>query len=597
MNAGLRSFRLLAIAAMAMPAISGAGDLPRRGAGQPPASPEVPAARATVTSRPSTRAAMPVAPTPPVTLNLDTVLDSDPGPAATGAVAATPDTGGAHEEPGHAIEPPHSVLSGESHHRPPVQMSAEATPVDYDASLFGPDPSYEDKPYDPEAQYAIYGGKRAVIGPRPALELGYKMYQAGPLAPDLTGITGEKNPARPQLLVYGDFRTAVAYNDLGAVDTAQAAARLNLDVDLRLTSTERFHAFFRPLDRDGRFTRYEFGGSQRDLPGNDDSELLLNMIAKTAFFEGDLGNIVSGLSDRYTRWDLPFAVGLVPLFFQNGIWADDAFFGAAATLPAKNSAALDISNMDVTFFVGLDEVSSKALPDANGNLDEHDGNLYGVAAFIERREAYFEGGYAYVHDSDDAGGDFSYHNLTASVTKRYAGKLSNSMRVLFNFGQEPGAGVSKTADGYLLLVENSLITHLPYTLVPYANFFYGNGRPQSLARDAGAGGPLKNTGINFETDGLTGFPLIDDNGRNAYGGAIGLQYLFNLDQQLVFELAMVEPKGDDAGRALQGRQTAYGVRYQRPLSKQWIVRTDAMWADREGLDDVSGVRLELRCKF
>ena len=111
----------------------------------------------------------------------------------------------------------------------------------------------------------FYGGKRAVIGPRPALELGYKMYQAGPLAPDLTGITGEKNPARPQLLVYGDFRTAVAYNDLGAVNTAQAAARLNLDVDLRLTSTERFHAFFRPLDRDGRFTRYEFGGSQRDL--------------------------------------------------------------------------------------------------------------------------------------------------------------------------------------------------------------------------------------------------------------------------------------------------------------------------------------------
>ncbi|MGV2480212.1 UNVERIFIED_CONTAM: hypothetical protein IGO34_25760, partial [Salmonella enterica subsp. enterica serovar Weltevreden] len=93
MNAGLRSFRLLAIAAMAMPAISGAGDLPRRGAVQAPASPDSPVVPSTATSRPSTRAPMPAVPRPPVTLNLDTVLDSDTGPAATGAVAATSDAG------------------------------------------------------------------------------------------------------------------------------------------------------------------------------------------------------------------------------------------------------------------------------------------------------------------------------------------------------------------------------------------------------------------------------------------------------------------------------------------------------------------------
>ena len=40
----------------------------------------------------------------------------------------------------------------------------------------------------------------------------------------------------------------------------------------------------------------------------------------------------------------------------------------------------------------------------------------------------------------------------------------------------------RTADGGLLLVENSWITAAPLTVVPYANFFYGWDRPQSVAR-------------------------------------------------------------------------------------------------------------------
>ena len=38
-------------------------------------------------------------------------------------------------------------------------------------------------------------------------------------------------------------------------------------------------------------------------------------------------------------FDLPFTVGLFPLFLQNGIWANDAILGGAVSLPAKNSAA------------------------------------------------------------------------------------------------------------------------------------------------------------------------------------------------------------------------------------------------------------------
>ena len=191
-----------------------------------------------------------------------------------------------------------------------------------------------------------------------------------------------------------------------------------------------------------------------------------------------------------------------------------------------------------------------------------------------------------------------YVNLNI-IQKRYFGKISNSIRAVWNVGQDPGLGLGKTADGYMLLVENSLITSLPSTLVPYANFYIGKNKTQSLARDAGAGGIIKNTGINFETDGVTGFPKLDDTGIDSAGGAIGVSYLFNLDQQIVVELAGLTPLGDDnvTGRSARGNEFALGFRWQFPLSKQWLVRADGMIGFRENQDDLSGIKAELRMKF
>lgn len=144
-----------------------------------------------------------------------------------------------------------------------------------------------------------------------------------------------------------------------------------------------------------------------------------------------------------------------------------------------------------------------------------------------------------------------------------------------------------------------MITHLPSTLVPYFNLFLGIDTPQSLARAGGAGGILKNTGINFETDGLTGFPTLDDTARDTYGGALGVSYLFALDQQLVAEIATVQTIGRDnaVDRNAAGPEYAVGVRYQLPLDKAWIVRADAMFAWRTAAENLGGARLELRRKF
>jgi hypothetical protein len=477
-------------------------------------------------------------------------------------------------------------------HQAPPEMDEGARPSEYDMGGFAPDPVYT-APYDAEEQLIVYGGKTNIDEPRPLIEWGYPMYSEGEFGSGIN-IVGAKNLVRPQFLVYGDWRTVLAANDNGEVENAQLASQLNLEFDLNLTATERLHMFVKPLD-DGKQTRLELGGTPVDDVDGNGFQAELDFDPETFFFEGDWGYIQSGLTDKYTTFDLPFAVGLVPLFLQNGLWVNDAFVGGAVTLQAKNSPKFDITNYDATFFVGLNKVSTPVFI-TDGVTDDNAGKFYALTTFVDVAEGYLEAGYARVTDDrDDV--QMDYNNVMLGWTKRYGGKLSNSVRLLSNFGQDPVPGVNQTADGFVLLVENSWITHLPSTLVPYFNFFYGKDKPQPLA--TGAAGILKNTGVNFETDGITGFPKLDDTANDTFGGAIGVMYLFALDQQLIVEYANVQIIGNenDPLRNAPGDQQAIGVRYQKPISRRWIFRTDAIYGERKNLEEVSGVRVEMRMKF
>ena len=470
------------------------------------------------------------------------------------------------------------------------QMSPEATEAKHKADVFGPDPTYETKPYNEEDQLKIYGGKFQVQNPRPMLELGRPIYQSGPLQPSGTGM-GAKNPTSTAFAIYGDWRTAVARNVNGGANTSVLATRLNLDIDYRFTATERVHAFMRPLDNVTEFTRCEFQDRRtRDCTARVDLKV------DALFFEGDLAAMMAGWTGTNQKFDLAFAAGKMPLLFQNGVWLEDAITGLAVSVPAKNSAALGISNMDITFFTGQNDVNSGGIRDRFGNLAKNHVKLYGATAFIEANQGYWEVGYAYTDPRNELA-DQGFHNLGLAFTRRYGGWLSNSVRLIHNFGQKPNLTTAPTANGTLLLVENSFVTSLPSPLVPYLNMFVGSGRPQSVARAVDAGGILKNTGINYETDGLTGFPKMNDTGNNTYGGALGVQYLFALDQQLVFEVATTEPRKDLASRTLVGRELGLGARYQINLDKAWIFRTDAMIANRANTKDLAGIRFEVRRKF
>ena len=463
------------------------------------------------------------------------------------------------------------------------------TRVPYDPDDFRSDPSYEDKPYDPEAQIEIYGGKRAVDPPRPLLEIGREIYVGGPFQKPSTFLA-DQNPLAPHFYVYGDWQNVVGWADNGNVEVGQVVTRLNLDFDLGITSTERIHWFIRPLDRGGQFTRLEFFGDDED-----DGDHALNLNLESLFFEGDIGAISQGLTGEYNNLDLPVALGFMPLLLQNGIWLEDAFVGVAATIPAWNSPMLDISNGDVTVFAGFDQVDSQAFIDTVGDVANHNVNIFGITAFVDAMQGYWEFGYGY---SDGEGNldEFDYHNVTLAYSRRYEPWISNSLRAIWNVGQD-ASGQQQTADGFMFLAENSLITSLPSTLVPYLNLWVGIDRPQGLGQQAR--GLLKNTGINFETDAITQFPKLDDTGRDTLGGALGIEYLFNLDQQIVLEVASVQVIGgpNQAGRPALGDQYGFGLRYQLPITQAWIIRADAMYGIREFDRDIKGFRFELRRKF
>jgi len=467
------------------------------------------------------------------------------------------------------------------------KMGPPAKPTDYDAQSFLPDPSYRNHIYSAKAQEGVYKERAQNDQPFYPLFFGRELYPSEQFNEGLN-ILGTKNAMYPRFMASGDLRVAYASSDNGKNSLAEVATRLNLDLDLKLTATERIHAFIRPLDNNGKFSRFIFDGAGNQ--GKFQNEM--NGDLEDLFFEGDLGAMLSGISGSYLSFDLPFAVGRMPLIFQNGIWLNDIIDGVAFTLPAMNSPQFDISNMDITFFAANNQINSAVSAQLDGV------RLYGFNTFIEMLNGYIELGYAYTEDKILVDGDQSYHNMMLSYSHRIGNVASVSYRVLHNFGQQirPGQVVGKTADGTLVLFESSFITSKPYTVIPYLNAFYGFGRPQSVAR---VGGVLQNTGIIFEADGLTGFPTLDATANDTVGGAIGIEYLFDLNQQIIVEAGLVKTVEGvgKPGRNAFGDQYGFAARYQLPLTKTILLRMDAMLGFREQQRNIWGARSELRWKF
>lgn len=468
-------------------------------------------------------------------------------------------------------------------HTPQIDPRAELAP--YSSGDFAPDPFYDGLPWNEFEQASPYADKYLNPTQHPLVEWGFPMYRNGPV-PEPGLEFGATNPSVQHFYVYGDYRAAAAYNAQNGADKGVIANRLNLELDYGITATERIHAFLGPMQRDNDFVRVEFDDGTATYFDEFD---LFDEDTDTLFFEGDLGSMIGGASGTYAPFEAPITAGLIPLFFQNGVWMEDAIVGMAMTIPARNSPALDWSNYDVTFFYGVNGVNSPAF----GQDDSI--NLFGATTFIEAKGGYIEAGYAFLEDPSDAG--LNYHNIGVSYTRRYLDLVSNSVRVVGNMGQA-GQVDDRTANGVLFILENSFLTPWPYNVIPYINGWAGIDNPQSVARAGAAGGILRNEGILFESDNLTGYPTLDATGNNTAGAAVGLDLLApEFTHQLILEAAALGVYGDPVLRTAPGNQYGIGARYQVPISNATLLRFDVMHGWLENTDDVTGARAEWRWKF
>ena len=128
--------------------------------------------------------------------------------------------------------------------------------VPYSPETFLPTP-LSPLPYDPAAELATYRSKYAVPLQRPWVEFWRPFYGPGTYPP-ASDLLGKTNLLFPHFYVYGDYRTGVGVNRNQAGDLDSWAHRLNLDMDLQITATERIHGFMGPLDKNNQFTRLDF---------------------------------------------------------------------------------------------------------------------------------------------------------------------------------------------------------------------------------------------------------------------------------------------------------------------------------------------------
>src|SRR4051812_41055451 len=418
-------------------------------------------------------------------------------------------------------------------------------PVSHCGQDFTPDGICE-QPYNACDELGIYRDKHLNCTQRPLVELGMPLYLGGPV-PSPSDRCGPTNPSLPRFYLYGDYRAAAAYIDNGRDSKGVLANRLNLEWDLWLTATERFHMSTGPLQRGNDFQRFEFSDGHSEFFNELD---FFDGDTDTLYFEGDLGYMIGGSTGRYAPFDMPITAGLIPLVFQNGVWMNDAIVGAAVTIPARNSAWLDWSNFDITFFTGFDQVTSQAFD--NDNSGSH---VFGVTSMIDAYGGYVEIGYARLDDTANLGR--SYNNVGVSYTRRYLNLVSNSLRAIVNSGQD-GANDDRTAQGLLLIAENSFLSPWPYNVIPYVNTWAGFDNPQSVARSSAAGGALFNEGILFESDNLTRYPTLDATANETYGAAIGVDLLSpQFTHQLILEAAIVEVFGESNDRNAAGKE--FGV--------------------------------------
>jgi hypothetical protein len=411
--------------------------------------------------------------------------------------------------------------------------------------------------------------------PAPLLEIGPKFLGTGNISKGFELPTGAV--WQPALWVFGDLRTGIDYFDNGKDDPIfEWANRLDLFANLRLSGTERLLVGISPLRSDNEFSGYTFKPNSAD--GWDDAT---NLDITTLFFEGDFGEIFPNLDPKDTgAYDVGFAIGRQPLFFQEGIMLNDTVDAIAIT---RDTVILpNIIDWRFTGLFGWNNVNR------DDNIEDENALLFGLFTEADLRPSTVDLDFAYVSTDNGSGGDGVY--VGVSSVQRLGFFNTTFLANLSVALEDQTAAVS---NGGLLVAEVSRTLPHGHDVV-YGNAYWGIEEYSSAARDPTAGGPLGQVGILYAAVGLGRYgAALSNRADDSVGAAIGYQKFFNRDRtQLIFELG--GRLATDKGRT---DAAAFGTRVQQAIGNRAQIQLDGFVSERENADTGLGLRTELLVRF
>lgn len=362
----------------------------------------------------------------------------------------------------------------------------------------------------------------------------------------------------PRLVTHGSYEVFGLFLEQGGNRQDSIGHQLIVDVDVRLTGTERAHVQFRPFGRrntGGSFFRLD------DPTGFDDNS---TGIPDRWWIEGELYSLFAGLiDDQFTPMDYHITVGKVPYAVHNSLLINDEVTGVIIN---KNTLLIaPFSNLNIQGFYFFDDVDT-ATPRTS--------DLIGMHASADWRSTYIETTFAYVSHPDNAAYDARYAAVSAT---NFFGPVSLAGRALVKDGDAAGLG-----DGALFVVESNLTRAMSHeftscTGIDYA-VFYGNVFKATTGWSPISGANFDRLRSTFVVD-----PLVRIgqglNSSDTVGASLGVQlFRDHEDESFTPEIAWEQPQGD----SLWG----VGLRWQRKLGPQIYLDASGIitWSDNRLLE-------------
>lgn len=328
----------------------------------------------------------------------------------------------------------------------------------------------------------------------------------------------------PRLVVYGAYEVFALAFEQDETRQDGIGHQLVVDVDFRLTGTERIHLEFTPLGKDNS------GGSFYQF--NDPSGYIDNStgVPELWWFEGEIASIFGGwFDDPFIPRDYHVTLGKYPLVLHNALLINDDIVG---TIINKNNIYVgDLSNLNVQFILGIDDVNA---------YEESTGNLYGFNLLADYRHVFAEATYAFVEHPFDS--TRSAHYTALSATKLF-GSTTLAARALGKFGDSSGIG-----SGGLFVLESNYTRTWSHGPCGFGVFdkgvFYANAFAATEGWNSISGGGFDRLRVAFEVN-----PLVTISTQRApddtVGASFGVQLFGDHDNYfLIPEIAYEQPQGD-----------------------------------------------------